>query len=318
MNYFVGEFSGKHHREWFPSFNQALYENYLRENLNTKIAKYKHVKGDMRVFEIDELDYDVVCTGNSNFFIDLDKKKVVCFNTYYNHRRLVAENIRLFEDFDVSFYCGHYYEKDIKEVRRIIERGSRFTNEYKFLPWVFRPLHWILPSYEYNPKNKFLFFKGLYIPKHRDFLNIIKSKNISDIKINEGGRLPFENYHSTCAESLVCLSAPGVKDMCNRDIELFSMGVPTLRTKFFSELLHVEIPDDVYIPVEFEQRRLKPYGMPSDHEKLAEDMINKWNDIKKDEDYLLKVGKRAKEFYNEFFTNEKLMEFTFTILKQEL
>ena len=101
--------------------------------------------------------------------------------------------------------------------------------------------------------------------------------------------------------------------MCNRDIEFWSRGIPYIRPKFSCNLA-IDIPDDIYIPVEFEGKP-SAYGVkPNDNEEFCKRIIDKYNEVKNNTELLNKVSKNAREFYNSNFTPEKISEFSLKLL----
>jgi hypothetical protein len=316
--YYTGEIN-RVEKEWFPTFNKVLYQRHLEDKLDVKLVIPHSHFHRYHVVDIPELDYDVYVHANISFLIDVERKRAICLNTYWNIIEIFEANQKLFEDFDVILYCGHYYQPDIDIVIQKVKNKKTLNKNYELRPWIFRPLLWSLPEYEYKPENKNLFFRGLNLAQ-RKFIDIIESKNLDGFDVSLNSRVQTDLYHETCSKNLACLSTVGARDMCNRDIELFSMGIPVIRTKFFSKLINVDIPNDVYIPIEFEQitKDQRFLGMPKNHEKVADDVIYLWNQIKEDSNYLNKIGQNAKDFYNEFFTNEKLVDFTYKTITEEL
>lgn len=316
--YYTGEFS-KLVTEWFPTFNIKLYDECNLSELGIDFIKPYVVKHRFHRTKLDELNYDILLNANISFLVDIDNRKVICFNTFWNLPELVDTNYKLFEEFDITLYCGHYYQPDIDLVIDRIQKNQKFKNKYEFKPWLFRPLMWYRPEFTYQPKFEKIFFRGLDLSQ-RKYAKILEDINRVDIDVSVSSRMKTSEFYKMCSQSQICLSTPGARDMCNRDIELMSMGVPMIRTKFFSELLNVKIPDELYFPINFEPITDNPrfLGMPKNHEKVAEDVITIWENIKGDNELLLKKSKIINEFYEEYFTNEKLIDFTYKIIMKEI
>lgn len=216
------------------------------------------------------------------------------------------------------------------------------SNCFEWKRWLFRPKRWVedneLP--DWNPIHKKLFWQGFFASAGhygRDCLYWLLHEQLNDMclntygggnknhhmykhkhvvdgldNVNTKGKQLFtsgNDFLKACSSYLVNLSLSGVKDMCYRDIELFSVGCPMIRPRFTAQLM-VDIPDDVYIPIDFVARKDGPLAdiEPADHEKLAYDIIDTWNNVKNDKEYLTKVSKNAKEFWREHFSNEKQLE----------
>ena len=306
-------------QEWFPPFCYELIEK-MSEHYEIKILEREVIRGAFH-YEVDGIESNVVLFPNSCLFIDMENNTALSFTTFWDDVRVTDNIIRPLKDFKVDIYFGHYYHKNIEHTNLFLSGRGIDDENYNLYPWTFRPGNWIDHKYEYpyNPKNEDLFFQGRIIPKHRDFIQIINSKKLDgfNLNIDEGpkGFLGYHDYHRTTSESLACLSAPGVKDMCYRDIELFGRGIPVLRTRFFAEL-EFEIPDDIYIPIDYKHETFPRNGMPKDHVKLSEDVIYTWNEVKNDKEYLKKIGNRAKEFHNDHFTNEVTISTTIKKIKE--
>ena len=307
--YYAAEFPSVT-KEWFPSFNKFLFEDYLEKNF--EIEKLTHFKEDanFKVCKIPNTDQILHVHGNLSFFIDTKLKKAVGLTTHWNSREILSHNLDFITNYDVTIYNGHYFEKDINNSTTDIDK------KYKIKPWSFRPLYWNPIEHRYNPKNEKAYFKGKFIPFSRNFLEIIQETNNDEFIINFKNVL-YNDWLKESSESLLCISAPGVRDMCNRDIEFFQMGIPLIRPKFYSEL-EVKIPDEIYIPIDFEPiTDHRPYGMPKDHQKLADEVVYTWNNIKNDREFLNKKSKLCREFYEEYYTNDKLVENGFKTIINE-
>lgn len=308
--YYAAEFPGGG-KEWFPTFNNHLFEGYLEKNFEIEKLTHFKIENNFKVCKIPNSDQIVNVHGNLSFFIDTKLKKAVGLTTHWNSRELVNLNLDFISNYDVTVYNGHYFEKDIEHCTRDIEK------KFKIKPWNFRPLYWDPIEHRYNPKNKRAYFKGRLIPYSRDFLQVIKDTNNEEFTISFKNVL-YSDWLKESSESLVCISAPGVRDMCNRDIEFFQMGIPLIRPKFHSKLT-VKIPEEIYIPIDFEPiTEHAPFGMPKDHFKLAEEVVYIWNNIKNDKEFLNSKSKLCKEFYEEYYTNEKLVKNGFKTIINEL
>ncbi len=208
----------------------------------------------------------------------------------------------------VKIFSGHYDEF-------IINRDCKSISN-KFSPWYFRPWqHTSNYSNTWNPKNNNLFFRGLYIPKVRDTIKVLDSKKIADIdvSIDPNKRQNFLTYHNNTCSSLINLSISGIRDMCNRDIELWRAGCPFIKPRFTSQLL-VDIPDDVYFPVEWDQDYNYITPIPKDKDKLAHDIIDKFNSIKTNKNLIKKTSELGKIFYRDNFSMSKICQNSFNLL----
>ena len=316
--YVIGEFAHSQAKEWYPLFTSTLYDHLLTIYPDVQKSSVRKVAGQVRYHTVPELPYEVAITVNTVWFFDLQEKKAVGTTTHDNLEQILIEGREFFENFDTTLYTGDFDPDRIEGFR---EMFKHYKKEFKLKPWRYSTHQWEPPKGVYTPTNDKLFFRGYPLDIQRAFLKILEEKKIDGIDISFQDRLPREEFFNRCVTSLVCLSSSGVHDMCNRDIELFCLGVPIIRPRFRS-ILDIEIPEDVYFPVDF---ILDTNRSPLRHkffalypEKLANDVLEVWNEIKHDKELLFKTGKNAREFYLEYFTNEKLLEHTINIIISEI
>jgi hypothetical protein len=289
--------------EWFPSFNYFFIKNYLKKHFNVVSHKFVDNQYWKKVENLNLKLEDYRTHPNVVTYILPSESKAIIFTTYWNTCELYNHIKSIFKEYDTVVYSGHYNKKLL-------------LNEWKgdiskIKPWLFRPLRWERPEVTYNPELSKLYFRGLFISGPRSVLNnLIKIDNEEiDIKFNTRDL----DYFDKCSQAKLSLSLSGIRDICNRDIEFWSRGIPSIRPKFSCNLA-VDIPEDVYIPVEFEG---KPSGFgikPNDNEKLCKSIVDKYNEVKNNTKLLNQVSKNAREFYNSNFTPEKISEFSLKLL----
>jgi hypothetical protein len=83
-------------------------------------------------------------------------------------------------------------------------------------------------------------------------------------------------------------------DHCLRDIELYGIGIPTIRPKYITKNFDPLIPDYHYISVDAELDEKFRYKNP---EKLASDICEKYKKVIKDNEFLDYIAKNAREWY---------------------
>lgn len=300
--YYTAELSKADDAEWFPRFIYELVNSGKFKNLALEEVRISEFQ-PWKLCILPESGHKVYVHGNAMFFINEETKNALCITTFFDLRQLCSINKELFANYNVTIYSGHYNQQMI---------DLEVNKDVKVVPWTFRPWKWRKINGFYNPSIDKLFFRGIPIRYSRDFVDILNKKNLEDLDValeKQSYQLYFEN----AIKYRACLSAFGIRDMCNRDIEYMSLGIPSIRPRFSSQLIF-EIPDDVYIPVEFTQRSHLPFGLPQDHEKLANDVLDTWNSVKNDETLLNSVSKRAFEFYNDTFTPEVAIDLTSKII----
>ena len=297
-----------HAPEWIPFFNAKLIDALKDRGVHVKQADQQGISpanyNQYNIFGIDvAFNLNNVIVGNNQ------TKKCVLFTTWYDLPQLMdIIHVGRIPSDQIVIYTGHYD-------KAIIDRDLA---NYNVKPWIFRP--WRKPSLYpqklYNPKNNNLFWRGMHIEKVRDFIyNIIElSEPGVDVSFDYQ---TFDTYNNNILQSGVGLSMSGIRDMCQRDVEYWMFGIPFIRPKFTCEL-SIEIPTDVYIPIEYEynyQRYFTP--APNNSEKLASDIINKYREVKNNHELLRDVSCRGHQFYKENFTVEKIIDRSIKILEQE-
>jgi hypothetical protein len=111
--------------------------------------------------------------------------------------------------------------------------------------------------------------------------------------------LPFDNYIQEAIQFrlALCFGVGGgyaCGDFCLRDIELYGLGIPTIRPKYAVEAEDPLIPDYHYISVDCEFDETYRYKNP---EQLADRVIKKYREVIKDTDRLNEITKNARNWY---------------------
>ena len=308
---FFGESIGRPqcNTEWFPCFNHHFRNNFLIPNFEVITAKCISTKGHGRVYEYE--GHKVTINANNLILLNPSNNKSVSFTTYYNLAELRGSNKKFFKETLIKCFSGHYNDALIE---------IEWPEADKISPWYFRPHFWgdVLTKNQYSPTKNQAFFRGIDIKDSRDFIKILQSQKLPDVNVKIG-KMPPADYAQEICSSRCAINAPGVRDMCYRDIDNFGMGIPTIRPHFTSRLL-IDIPEDIYFPVDHKILGRKPnpklQGMPSDHKSLAKDVLKKWNEVKDDESLLNKVSNNAKDFHTSHFTNDKIAKNSLKLLEE--
>lgn len=111
--------------------------------------------------------------------------------------------------------------------------------------------------------------------------------------------IPFDNYiQETIQYKLaLCFGVGGgytCGDFCLRDIELYGLGIPTIRPKYAAQSEDPLIPDYHYISVDCEFDETYRYKNP---EELANRIIKKYKEVINDSDRLNEISKNARNWY---------------------
>lgn len=105
------------------------------------------------------------------------------------------------------------------------------------------------------------------------------------------------------------ISLNGNAEICNRDIEYMALGMPVIRpllkhTKMYDDL----IPNFHYIAYDFQRYSSDnaihlACPLNYDYTELAESLINRWNEVKNDYEFLDYIGYNARKWYIKNGTN---------------
>lgn len=113
------------------------------------------------------------------------------------------------------------------------------------------------------------------------------------------GPLSFDDYIKEAIQFKLCLcfgvgGGYSCGDFCLRDIEMYGMGIPTIRPKYAVECDDKLIPDFHYISVDCEFDETFMYKNP---ETLAISIIKKYEEVINDKDYLQFISDNARNWY---------------------
>lgn len=131
-------------------------------------------------------------------------------------------------------------------------------------------------------KNKKLMFRG-FLYGDRLELKKLNLFEISDIKLN------YFDYFNELNENKINLSLNGAAEICNRDIEILSSRSVLFRPKLIQKFHNELIPNYHYISFEYNQ----------DSKIQAEIILDKYNEIKDDEDLLYFISENGYNWYKE-------------------
>jgi hypothetical protein len=111
--------------------------------------------------------------------------------------------------------------------------------------------------------------------------------------------LPFDSYIQEAInfKLALCYGVGGgyaCGDFCLRDIELYGLGIPTIRPVFAAETQDPLIPNVHYIGVDCEFDSEFRYKNP---EQLADNIISKYREVVTQDNFLNEIANNAREWY---------------------
>jgi len=111
--------------------------------------------------------------------------------------------------------------------------------------------------------------------------------------------IPFDQYIQEAIQFklALCFGVGGgyaCGDFCLRDIELYGLGIPTIRPTFAAETKNPLIPNVHYVAVDCEFDNTFRYKEPN---QLADKIAVKYQEVIGDTDFLTKIAFNAREWY---------------------
>lgn len=148
-----------------------------------------------------------------------------------------------------------------------------------------------------NSDNK-LIFRGYMWDFRKEMTNALRDTSIiiTDKNINNNG-LNYLEYMKDLKKYRCALSLPGGTEVCNRDIECFSIGVPVIRPTLSVQYPDPLIPNYHYISCYDSCKYWN--GNPSylSYKDFQESLQDCWSRVRDDFEYLEFVAKNAREWY---------------------
>lgn len=144
-----------------------------------------------------------------------------------------------------------------------------------------------------------LLFRGML---HGSRIGMSAQINHEEIVITEQ-RLHAEEYSKELITNRCGLSLNGVAEISNRDLEFMAVGIPIIRPLFKNIEFHEPlIPNVHYIPYDYERNVMCGETMVDDplnfdYSLQTTALIEKWEEVKNDYDFLEFVGNNAREWY---------------------
>lgn len=167
-------------------------------------------------------------------------------------------------------------------------------------------------------KHEKLFFRGLIFGP-REQLVKIEHPDIQVINRRAGGtQKSYPEFLKEMSTYKAALSPPGMSEICNRDIECFAVGTPVFRPVFHTQYPDPLIPDyhyvNFYIDCNYNENGFPGYSFKEDINKY---LIDKWNRVRKNQDYLDFVSENARNWYVKNCTFNKSVDYLVSQIRLE-
>jgi hypothetical protein len=131
--------------------------------------------------------------------------------------------------------------------------------------------------------------------------------------------LNYISYLKEMKKYLVSLSLPGGTEVCNRDIESFSIGVPVIRPHLQINYPDPLIPNYHYINC-YHYCDYSKDGNPKylSHKDFQENLLRTWDKVKDNKEYLDFISKNARNWFLKNCTIDNNLNFLLSKINLEL
>lgn len=192
-------------------------------------------------------------------------------------------------------------------------------NRHKYFPWIYFPSNeYDLEKYyqkrqEITHKDSRMYFRGE--TASRSILNHFSE----DVFFGGNSIGGFNKYVDELINFKIGLSVSGRGEMCYRDIEYMSLGVPFIRFEYTTEFFEPLIPNVHYVSVKRPDDLLDWMKLDRLGEKHHADMIiERYLEVKDDDEFLKFISKNAKEYYDKYLNPSSSVDFTIKMLGYEI
>lgn len=174
----------------------------------------------------------------------------------------------------------------------------------------------------YAARNTQIAIKQLYFcGKIWDF-RLEMTKHISDQTIyianKDSIHFEYDDYLNTLIHYRCLLSLPGGTEICNRDIECFSVGAPVIRPVLNIQYENPLIPNYHYISCYDSCKYFDGYPTYISYKDFALSLEATWNRVKDDIDYLNFIGNNARQWYLKNCTMNNNVNYVLSKIDMEL
>lgn len=250
----------------------------------------------------------------------------------YSHAHMIIQNAETKKYFIVTYWdkmacISDYSGWDMENCVEIITASGTHKDDYYYQPLEgreFTPFSYLTPRIDSDytiyqlrdtdnndreiPEKPM--FKG-YLYEFRKFLNAddrFDVKNTSD-----GEYLHYSEYIKHLNNYAINMSLNGAGQICFRDMEILGLGTALFRPKLSVDFHNPLIPDYHYISVDYDSiKGVQP--IHKFYQLLSDLMIERWNEVKDDRDYINEVAKNGKEWFDNNVPKEKHGEILLNIL----
>lgn len=264
--------------------------------------------------------------------VNPDNKKYIVLSFFDNWRYLFMKHLGWNPELMTQmFYCGgfnyldYFYWKDYNWHNNDVYLPEDIANRYSsFFYGPYNTNYENIENYIYDNYNiektlPQLYFRG-YMWDFRD--RMIKEINQEDILIidknQNDNNLDYKDYLENLTHYRAALSLPGGTEVCNRDIECFSVGVPVIRPTLSVNYPDPLIPNYHYISCYDYCKYWDGDASYLSYSDFQKSLIDTWDKVKNNTPYLKFISKNAREWYSRNCTLEANTNYVLSKLNLEL
>ena len=241
--------------------------------------------------------------------INPDSKKYILISFFDNWRYHFMKHMGWNPELMTQFfypggfnYLEYFYFKNLEKSNQDINCPKNISNIYYSF---FYPTHnqsdeiYIKELYEArNIKYSIpeLYFHGCLWDFRQSMIDNITDTSIS-VSDKSSKNLDYHNYLNYISHYRCCLSLPGGTEVCNRDIECFSVGVPVIRPTLSVQYPDPLIPNYHYISCYDSCKYWDGHPSYLSYNDFQESLQDCWHRVKDNTEYLEFVAKNAREWY---------------------
>jgi hypothetical protein len=198
---------------------------------------------------------------------------------YFHWKYLQKENEDVYLPYNIdtiyrSFFYGPYYANQDSEIDEIYN-----TNNIK-------------------ESISQLSFRGYMWDFRKDMVDNLNDESITIIDKNSiNNNLNYIEYLQDLTKYRCALSLPGGTEICNRDIECFSIGIPIIRPTLSINFEDPLIPNYHYISCYDNCKYWDGYPSYLSYKDFQESLKDCWSRVKNNIEYLEFVGNNARQWY---------------------
>lgn len=285
----------------FDRYSTFLYEEIINlfKKDGWKVKKYYVGSKDKRSLTIDNkntLHDDVII-----FRLPYDSGAyIISFQDMPSILPIIAKNQNL-KGASITHFTPEWNRIHLPKHHHLITPGYYFPMHPS---WIEEYKDIIQPTFE----DKRIFFSGTTGTEEnfnyqasngkprRLVAHIIKEKYPNKIRLlDRNNKLERREWWKEAAKHRINLSLPG-HPWCNREFELWGLGLPVLAAQWKNPMINNPIANYHYMAVNGGVQDLN--GVSMDAEQLADQIIEYYNLVINDIDFIKSIAKHGQEFYN--------------------